>query len=155
MILARLASNSTQEMALADRRIVHDGGHLVHCAIIKQLHRRRHGASRRSLCSIDARRDAYHLGFRRPDPMICGRNVCFVPRSDVATGQMGEARRTAMAHVKSAITSGVCSAHLFVSVAFGGKKEREDGCRLHTASGCGRLGAVSHLQPVVVDADCD
>jgi hypothetical protein len=43
------------------------------------------------------------LIFRRPDPMTSGRNVCSVPRFDVATGQMGEARRTAMAHVKSAI----------------------------------------------------
>jgi hypothetical protein len=48
---------------------------------------------------------------RRPDPMISGRNVCSVPRFDVATvKQMGEARRTAMAHVKSAIKTGVCSA---------------------------------------------
>jgi hypothetical protein len=47
---------------------------------------------------------------RRPDPMISGRNVCSVPRFDVATGQMGEARRTAMAHVKSAIKTSVCSA---------------------------------------------
>ena len=43
-------------------------------------------------------------------PMISGRNVCLEPRLDVATGQMGEARRTAMAHVKSAIMTGVCSA---------------------------------------------
>jgi len=50
------------------------------------------------------------LIFRRPDPMISGRNVCSVPRFDVATGQMGEARHTAMAHVKSAIKTGVCSA---------------------------------------------
>jgi len=49
------------------------------------------------------------LIFRRSDPMISGRNVCSVPRFDVATGQMGEARHTAMAHVKSAMT-GVCSA---------------------------------------------
>jgi hypothetical protein len=49
------------------------------------------------------------LTFRRPDPMISGRNVCSVPRLDVATGQMGEARHTAMAHVKSAIKTDVCS----------------------------------------------
>jgi hypothetical protein len=42
--------------------------------------------------------------------MISGRNVRSVPRFDVATGQMGEARRTAMAHVKSAIEIGVSSA---------------------------------------------
>jgi hypothetical protein len=47
---------------------------------------------------------------RRPDPMICGRNVCTVPRFDVATGQVGEARRTAMAHVKSAIGTDANSA---------------------------------------------
>jgi len=45
-----------------------------------------------------------------PDPMVSGRNVCSVPRLDVATGQMGEARRTAMAHVKSAIETGVSRA---------------------------------------------
>ena len=50
------------------------------------------------------------LIIRRPDPMICGRNVCSVPRFDVATGQMGEARRTAMAHVKSAIETDAKSA---------------------------------------------
>jgi len=50
------------------------------------------------------------FAFRRPDPMSSGRNVCSVPRLDVATGQMGEARRTAMAHVKSAISTSVCSA---------------------------------------------
>src|SRR6185295_2814040 len=33
--------------------------------------------------------------------MICGRNVCSVPRFDVATGQVGEARRTAMAQVRA------------------------------------------------------
>jgi hypothetical protein len=38
-----------------------------------------------------------------PDPMNSGRNVCSMPRFDVATGQMGEARRTAMALAKSAI----------------------------------------------------
>ena len=58
-----------------------------------------------------------------PDPMVSGRNVCSVPRLDVATGQMGEARRTAMAHVKSAIMTGVCSALLFVSVALIGKED--------------------------------
>ena len=50
------------------------------------------------------------LIIRRPDPMISGRNVCSVPRFDVATGQMGEARRTAMAHVKSAIETDASSA---------------------------------------------
>jgi hypothetical protein len=45
-----------------------------------------------------------------PDLMVSGRNVCSVPRLDVATGHMGEARRTAMAHVKSAIDTGVSSA---------------------------------------------
>jgi len=50
------------------------------------------------------------LIIRRLDPMICGRNVCSVPRFDVATGQMGEARRTAMAHVKSAIETDASSA---------------------------------------------
>jgi hypothetical protein len=50
------------------------------------------------------------LIFRRPDPMISGRNVCSVPRFDVATGKVGEARRTAMAHVKSAIETDASSA---------------------------------------------
>jgi hypothetical protein len=44
-----------------------------------------------------------------PDPMVSGRNVCSVPRLDVATGHMGEARRTAMAHVKSAIETVSCA----------------------------------------------
>src|SRR4029078_3986694 len=56
--------------------------------------------------------------------MTSGRNVCSVPRFDVATGQMGEARRTAMAHVKSAIETDASSSLLFLSVAFRGKKER-------------------------------
>jgi hypothetical protein len=42
-----------------------------------------------------------------PDLMVSGRNVCSVPRLDVATDRVGEARRTAMAHVKSAIETGV------------------------------------------------
>jgi len=50
------------------------------------------------------------LIIRRPDPMISGRNVCSVPCFDVATGQMGEARRTAMAHAKSAIETDASSA---------------------------------------------
>jgi len=32
------------------------------------------------------------LIFRRPDPMISGRNVCSVPRFDVATGQSGRGK---------------------------------------------------------------
>src|SRR5262249_35073569 len=42
--------------------------------------------------SIDGRLDAYHFSCRRPDPMICGRNVRAVPRSDVATGQSGRGK---------------------------------------------------------------
>jgi hypothetical protein len=62
-------------------------------------------------CSIDAGLHAYHLEFlNAPDPVVNGRNVRSVSRFDVATGQMGEARHTAMAHVKSAIEIGVCSA---------------------------------------------
>jgi hypothetical protein len=58
----------------------------------------RHHARPTGACSIDGRLDAYHPDFERPDPMLSGRNMS---RFDVATDQMGEARHTAMTHVKS------------------------------------------------------
>jgi hypothetical protein len=51
------------------------------------------------------------LIFRRPDPMISGRNVCSVATFLMSRPvKVGEARRTAMAHVKSAIETDASSA---------------------------------------------
>ena len=91
--LARLASNSTHENSTHGR---------VNCARWRSFGALRHHRAivlapvwRIPTFSIDLlTRGATRiiLTFRRPDPMISGRNVCSVPRFDVATGQSGRGK---------------------------------------------------------------
>jgi hypothetical protein len=95
--LALLASNSTQNST-------HENSTCgwVHCARRRSFGALRHYRAmvlepvwRIQTFSIDLlTRGAMRiiLIFRRPDPMISGRNVCSVPRFDVATGQSGRGK---------------------------------------------------------------